>query len=230
VVIPLSEELVHRANKLYEHLEQWQAVDTALQALRDKFPNFDLTSCLLKVVAINALYGTNVYAIRRMASHVRQVMARTESSISTCGPELVEQLADLAPAKPNAPKRTHLSFASKFAHFFVEPERFPILDGYAARMLNTHLGCPRGELFRYRTFVENLRRLKEEPDWFGTYRELDHYLWISGQYLTWRKNPKAQINAELRTLFESPTGDTANEMTDFSAALGRAGIIEVKPP
>src|SRR5207244_7691793 len=31
-------------------------------------------------------------------------------------------------------------FASKFAHFFIDPETFPIYDQYACMMVNFHLG------------------------------------------------------------------------------------------
>ena len=58
--------------------------------------------------------------------------------------------------------RKHLSFASKFAHFFIDMERFPIYDFFSLKMVAYHLG--RQELTRntahpYQAFIENINRL-----------------------------------------------------------------------
>ena len=41
------------------------------------FPAFGLKAALLKVAALNQLYGTNVYAVVRMAQHVVSTMENT---------------------------------------------------------------------------------------------------------------------------------------------------------
>ncbi len=199
--VPLRAEQIAAANRLHARLEQWQASDRALAGLAGRFPGFDLDSSLLKAVTINALYGTNVFAVVRMAQHVTAILSEADHPD---GAELVERIAKLPIIEGQATQRRHLSFASKFAHFFLDVERFPILDSYAAKMVDYHLG--RGLRVRnaehpYRAFLTNFGLLKQLAGWTGCNRELDHYLWIAGQYRTWRKNHEAPINAELSRLF-----------------------------
>src|SRR5690349_6766320 len=134
LVVPLSMSQIDAANRLHRQLSQWQVTDDALRALKDRFPGFAIDATLLKVVAVNQLYGTNVYAVVRMAQHIAEVMLEA-SHMDDAG--LVEELAALSGMK-------HTSFASKFAHFFIDVERFPIYDSYAVKMVAYHLG-PQGQ-------------------------------------------------------------------------------------
>jgi len=84
---------IKAANRLHERLEQWRLADQALRLLADRCPDFEPAACLLKVVAVNELYGTNLYATTRMAKHAACILAGIDRAAA--GPELVEQLADL---------------------------------------------------------------------------------------------------------------------------------------
>ena len=125
LAVPLSMSQIEAANRLHSKLLQWQITDRALHALHVNLPGFDIEATLLKVAAVNQLYGTNVYAVMRMAQHITKVMLTAGNMEDT---DLVEKLASL-------PGRQHLSFASKFAHFFIDMERFPIYDSYAVKMV-----------------------------------------------------------------------------------------------
>lgn len=138
LAVPLPISKIDAANRLHEHLDQWRLADEALRMLAQRCPDFEPVTCLLKVVAVNELYGTNVYATTRMAKHTARVLAGADSA--TAGSELVERLADLPATESQKRKRRHYSFASKFAHFFLDDERFPIMDSYALKMLKHHLG------------------------------------------------------------------------------------------
>lgn len=116
--VPLTMAQVETAKRLHGKLLQWQVTDHALHALAENLPGFAVEATLLKVAAINQLYGTNVYAVVRMAQHVTEVLQATSRMEDA---DLVEQLACLD-------DRKHRSFASKFAHFFIDMERFPIFD------------------------------------------------------------------------------------------------------
>ena len=50
----------------------------SLGQLRQALPGFGPTETLLKVVAVNALYGTNVLALMRAAKHVEQVLGSVD--------------------------------------------------------------------------------------------------------------------------------------------------------
>jgi len=204
LAVPLSAEQIERAGRLRDHLTGWVDSEGALCKLAERFPEFDGDACLLKVVTIDSLYGTNVYAIMRMAKHVQKVLSRCE--LATAGPELVEELAALPAPGSKGKVRRCRSFASKFAHFFIHSDRFPIMDKYATQMVKLHLerACrPDGER-PYMAFVTNLAKLKKLVPWEGSSRELDHYLWLAGQYRAWKRNPDVPINAETKRLFSTP--------------------------
>ncbi len=201
--VRLTGEQIAAAGALHSTLRQWQVTDSALSRLRDEMPGFGPEEALLKVVAVNALYGTNVFALGRAATHVGAVLSSAD--IARTGPELVESLANI-PTTPNARPKRYISFASKFAHFFIDPERFPIYDSYAERMLGFHLGhlTERDPARPYEAFVASLATLKREYGLRCSYRELDRYLWVGGLYRA-HANGKRTLNAELLRLFESPT-------------------------
>lgn len=212
LAIPLELSQIAAAQRLHQRLEQWQLTDKAIAALGAQFPGFALHEVLLKATLINALYGTNVYAIVRMAEHVTGVMAKIDGLAA--GPEFVELLA-VFPQGEEKESRRHHSFASKFAHFFVDAERYPIMDSYATGMIKLHLGQSRfvsDPAHPYVAFSRNYEILKMEASFEGSNREMDHYLWLSGLYLEWRKDPKSKINIEVRALFENPPPTVTSDL------------------
>ncbi len=191
----LTAEQVAAATRLHERLTSWKATDAALDLLAQRVTGFDLRACLIKAAAINQLYGTNVYALTRVGAHVAGVMA------SQADGNLVERLA----AVPSEGRvRRHLSFASKFAHFFVDKGRYPIFDSYAVRGLRHHLDgtrLPYDDPPAYADYVEALGALTALSGLKCSGRELDRYLWLSGLYRAWRRDAEAKINVEARDLF-----------------------------
>ena len=127
---------------------------------------------------------------------------------------------------PKAPgqkrDRRHLSFASKFAHFFIDRERFPIMDKYAAEMVGLHLGrkdAVRDAKHPYVAFCQNLIVLRSLARLNCSTRELDHYLWIAGEHRAWFRNSKAQINVELRHLSEALPSAARQDLKVISRAV-----------
>jgi len=160
---------------------------------------------------VNALFSTKIYAIFRMAQHITEVMTKVD--VVKAGPDLVEKLA-VVPQGAKAHRRHH-SFASKFAHFFVDAEKYPIMDSYAEGMIKLHLG--RGRLISdpvhpYSAYCHNYLTLKAEAGFQGSNRQMDHYLWFAGLYLAWRKDPTDKINMEARKLFENDSSEVSSEL------------------
>jgi hypothetical protein len=210
LALPLPINKIEAANCLHDRLEQWRLADRALRLLADRCPDFEPDACLLKVVAVNGLYGTNLYATTRMAKHAAGVLAGTD--LAAAGPEVVERLADLPVKEGQERKRRHYSFASKFAHFFLGDERFPIMDSYAIAMLRRHLGqrnYSHDRDNRYVAFVRNSQELKCLSGFTGGNRQLDRYLWLAGEYAAWNKKPGVAINAEVAALFAHPSSEVA---------------------
>jgi hypothetical protein len=215
LTVPLEVEQIAAARRLHERLEGWQSINRALASLDSKFPEFDFNSVLLKATCVNALYGTNVLAIYRMAQHVVKVLGKVD--LSSIGPELIEELA--VPPQDDGIVHRHHSFASKFAHFFIDPESFPIMDTYAVAMTRFHLGLTFALVDPerpYEAFYKNHSLLKKE---FGRVSniDLDHYLWIAGLHMAYRKNPRAAINREVRLLFENPDPTIVADLVTLSS-------------
>ena len=206
LAVPLSMSQVEAANRLHGKLLQWQITDRALQALHVNLPGFDIEATLLKVAAVNQLYGTNVYAVMRMAQHITKIMLVADKMEDA---DLVEKIASL-------PSRKHRSFASKFAHFFIDMERFPIYDSYAVKMVLHHLGKQgqdRKTEYPYKAFVEDLHILRRNAQFSCSIRELDHYLWLAGLYQVWLRNPDSPVNTEVKELFELLSSRAPDELT-----------------
>jgi hypothetical protein len=207
--VTVTGERLAAAHRLYEADAEWQAMEQVFDELREGFPsNRELKAVLLKASVVNALYATNVFAIRAMARHICEVFS-TESDPPDL--RLVPRIAELS---VGGKVRRHLSFASKYAHFFVDPDRFYILDYYAGQALAAHLGPRRVDAAYwtpdYPTFVQRVETLRRRDGITVSNRELDHYLWLYG---CWRDHLRGRLasrelgetfkraDAELRAAF-----------------------------
>ena len=110
-------------------------------------------------------------------------------------------------------KRHHYSFASKYVHLFINPE-LPILDSYAEWMVGKHLGHFQSvNSKRYLKFAEAVEALKRAAGLTCDCAELDAYLWVAGEYWSWKVDPKLNISGDLRPNFERLTKDPESERT-----------------
>lgn len=215
LAVPLSGREVAAALRLHRSITQFRIPDAALILLREALPGFGAEACLLKSVAINTLYATQVYAITRMAQQLHVALLKINTK--TVGPKLVEKIASL-PAGKRGKARKFVSFAAKFCHIYVDERRFPIYDEAARNVIELHLGkrgCVRDSAHPYLAFCENLKRLRVATGLKVQGRELDHYLWITGMYMRWlkeRNSKNPRVNADLLRVFKQPTPDQAREL------------------
>lgn len=200
--IPLTAERIAAAVRLHEqHLPQWRAADAALEAVRAAFGrDFNYAPNLVRVATINTLYGTNLKATHRMAQHIAGLLPRGAELLEPA--EVVEAIAALPPANGEALRR-HRSFASKFCHFFIDADDFPILDQAARDALRLHLGpeAARDAESGYAGFCGALARLRQGWGLEVSPRDLDRYLWIAGMYRAFARG-RRDINRDLLALFE----------------------------
>jgi len=207
LAVPLTPKQIQIAGELHDTLEQWRLSDNALRRLHRALPEFDEEACLLKSVAVNQLYGTQVLAIIPMAKNVQRVLS--EPGATEKGTDLVDQIATL---KLNDKTRHCTSFAAKFCHFFVDENGFPIYDDAAKQAIKLHLGdrYSSDNSKPYATFCDNFGRLRAAIGFRGSPRAMDCYLWIVGMYMKWNKErlrPNPKISVELRSLFERPSNE-----------------------
>jgi hypothetical protein len=65
----------------------------------------------------------------------------------------------------------------------------------------------------YRAFVRNIERLRELSGLTCSLRDMDRYLWLTGQYREWLRDPdEATTNSELRSLFDVPAEETQADL------------------
>ena len=203
---PIMSEQMAAAGKLFCRCPAWSASEEGFTRLRKALPSFDLPSTLIKAGAVNDLYSTHVFGIWAMARHIVDVMP----SLRDADP--VAAVLRIAKPLPGTTGPTHRSFASKFAHFFIGPDSFPIYDSFCERMVKWHLGAGNAVIAGdpYETFSANIVNLRELSNLNASFRELDRYLWLGGQYREWlKKGDGAFINRELRELFEDESGEAA---------------------
>jgi hypothetical protein len=199
--IVVTREKLAAAGALYARLEGWQTMAALLDELRSAYPsNRDLKAVLLKASVLNQLYATNVFAIYDMARHICEV-------ISTCPAlsdrSLVQRIAEV---EFGGKARRFVSFASKYAHFFIDPSVFPIVDYYAGWALAIHLGEPKSRADEWRQeymlFCNQVDRLRERDGITVSPRELDQYLWLYGCWMGYCA--EGLRSKELKELFGQP--------------------------
>jgi hypothetical protein len=179
------------AFEIHSRLESWRVADSMLDWLHEKRPEFDLGSTRLKVVAVNSFYSTRLMADELMAKHiVREMDKPTQDPVTRIACE------------HGIGKRRFLSFASKFAHFFID-RKFPIYDRVARETVSLLLNCsPAAMEGDYAEYCAHVKKVNTAVEAGKDSRRLDRYLWLVGQYRDYCKNP-AKINGEARRLFES---------------------------
>lgn len=215
LAIPLRQTQVTAAGTIHDELHGWKAADRVLRYLTETVPGHtDPDQILLKAAVLNELYKTQVFALHAMARHIANVFSSEPRLGDECG--LVERIAHL-----EASGKKHDSFASKYCHFFIDTQRFPLYDKYARGTVRMHLG--RGN-YRctttrqtYRNFYADTATLRASLSFHPTVRELDHYLWLRGQWKAFREG-KA-IGAEVRDLFErASSGQGGRQLIDGMCA------------
>ena len=200
--MPLERKHIEAAAWLWDRLDHFKRADRALAALQGSLPGFDPESTYLKVLALHPLDTAKTHVGLPLARSFQAVLARRDPEL--CGPELVDALAAVAARHGKRPQ-AGLGFASRFAHHFVDDERFPVLDSWSERALQDLLG---GELdgapgeSRYALFSRNFAWIAARLG-LTRRRFLGRWLWLSGQYRAWVANPRTAMHRSVRALFES---------------------------
>ena len=198
---PVCPDAAAAAARIFSRLRLGSQHDSILRRAAEAFPNSDYADTLARVVLLNELYGTNVYAVTRMAHHIAALGDLANWTGEAC---VVETIAELPP-RPGDKARHFRSFAAKYAHFFVDQARYHILDDAAVTVLarHAHVTAAAAKRWSYRTFNEHAEQLRTQSG-LGADRSLDRYLWIGGMRLR-ALQPRTSdlINRELQGVFEA---------------------------
>ena len=133
---------------------------------------------LLKSIVLNALYGTRIMRIDKIARHICEL--DIDDRLKVGDSQIVDQIAKVT---IKGKERRNYSFASKYCSFH-QPMLYPIYDSIVDRILRAYqrqdrfLSQPLGDLKDYRRFKEVLEKFVSfyenagKPSW----RELDYFL------------------------------------------------------
>ena len=114
---------------------------------------------------------------------------------------IVEELANIK--LPDYQKSVGLVFASKYCHFH-HPSKFPIYDKFA--------GIGLSQLFdkklnyyekNYSKFKNDLDTILSSLSWKSSYKEMDEFLWLYGQWLSYKSGKIKQLSNEIQALIET---------------------------
>jgi len=201
--IAVKQEHLSEAHDMWKSLPGWYITDQVLASAQEKFPSNTSDDCvLLKVVLLDGLYATNVrfHGLSTIVAHVVQVFKKKPALE---GRQLVQELAGVQVKDKHV---NLISFASKYVHFFRD-NTVPIADWYAAFALTRHFGVAQARAQdwtrEYGTYCQKIDELIRISLVSAQAREMDHYLWLAGNWITLQEHPdKDEINNELKTFFK----------------------------
>lgn len=181
--LPLpTPELVREGMRQFT--EQGKVTEAALQKLLRAFPGNTVTEeILLKVITVNQMYSTNIFAVQVVAELIQA--ADIDAALQVGDPELVHRIDRLkfTTAKGRAVDWSIYSFATKYCALH-QPQHYPIYDGLIAGKLMEYgrqdgFSALRGVNLRdYPTFRKVVLQFQAH---YGlqafSFREIDHFLW-----------------------------------------------------
>jgi hypothetical protein len=169
----------------FEGDAQTAATDRVVARLFQAYPrNRDIEDVLLKVVALNGLYSTNIYGTYAVAMHICAL--DIDPQLERNSVDVVDQVARVRLGG----KAKHLySFATKYCSWHV-PDAYPIYDTFIEQLMWAYGESGRFAQFA-RTDLRDYPRFKEIVERFQAYygltefsfKQLDKFLWRYGREL-----------------------------------------------
>lgn len=235
-----SVEEVRRYLRLWDELENYKEQENALNVLFTGHPeNMEKEYVLLKVVALNHFYSTNIFNVYAVAKHIvgiRDFDARLQAGKLS----IVEELRD---KNKNGTGRDLYSFATKYCSHHV-PSVFPIYDRYVHKVLdyfqrkyeflgkgvtltryNKNVQDKEDVPLRrdYSTFKKTIESFQREFNLqqFGL-KEIDQYLWQLGK--DWFPN-QYQTDAKKRATIKEIRRQLADK-AHFYVSLKNPSCVE----
>jgi hypothetical protein len=160
--------------------QQHQLAESALQELFRLFPsNDDLNHVLLKVVAVNSLYGTCIFANEEVARHIHARHAEIDKALNAADPGVVDLIGHL---KIQSRSHNFYSFATKYANC-QQPQSYPIYDSridsylWSLQQKNHFATFQHNDLCSYARFVEIMTAFRGFHHLGAfTFKQLDKFL------------------------------------------------------
>ena len=182
-----TQELVSQRVQEFDTDAQTATVDRVVDHVFSERPtNTSIDDVLTKVVVLNGLYSTQIYAVYAAAKHI--VALDIDGRLESGDLELVEKIARMEFS--DGKERCNLSFASKYCSWH-QPDLFQILDSYVTDLLWGYQKQHSFGDFRYKKDLEIYPQFVNAVDQFCNHfglagvsrRNVDKFLWIEGRGL-----------------------------------------------
>src|SRR5216110_2084664 len=224
-----TEIQIHTAHELYEKMEYWKLADKILAKLKENNPSLtDQKLTLVKATLVNSFYSAGCSDIENITSWVvnckpnHPEVYRNIDSNDDVGPiNLVQHIA-LRGRTGTANQIQGYVFASKFAHFFIDTDAFPIYDQYARMLVHFHTDDlnkeeqPNRQYGEYGIFHQKFFQLKKHLEQrdsaFYSTKTIDCYLWLAGQYVAWKKGIRKKFYLASHLQLDDPDNQHLLEM------------------
>lgn len=213
---PGSEQIAAAA-RLWSRSAELVRTERALFALQGYFPGLDGEAVLLKFVALQALDTGRMFGLERWAAHTERLLAGVDPRSVEF--DIVERLADV-PGISARERKGAVTVASRFAHYFLDVDRFPVFDTWSELELARLDATPNPSSSRYVRFATRLASVATELG-IGRPRRLWSYLWLAGQLRAWRRSRRRSIHRAARTLFETHASELDLLLPPGEPALAR---------
>ncbi|KKN58642.1 hypothetical protein LCGC14_0550090 [marine sediment metagenome] len=164
----------------------WNEVNKLLRReFNNKKENKDFHDIGYKIELVNKLFNCNLNMDKREIAHEIQQL-KIDSKFDVMKPEqLVKEIAKIQPSFYK--RHVGFVFSSKYCHFHY-PNKFPIYDRYARNALSNLLGKSKSYYeSNYTQFKKDLDDLISNLSWKSSYKEMDTYLWLYGQWIVYKK-------------------------------------------
>lgn len=192
---------VSEAQKIYKKVLSWKKIDDLLyNEFKNINSNIDNDEVAFKIILIDKLYNCNLMIdITKLAGSI--VAKKIDHDLEKNNPvNLVKDIANIKIA--NSRKRVGLVFSSKYCHFH-QPNRFPIYDTFARKGLSRIMSYPLNRyVWEYGLFKADIDNLTKQLNMKFTYKQIDVYLYLYGQWLDFKKG-KEHISKNIRAVIES---------------------------
>jgi hypothetical protein len=163
-------------------------IEQALKELFNQFPaNSDVSHVLLKVVALNRLYSTQILAVMDVAQHIHRNAQDIDSALAAGSSQIVDKIARVT-ISVSGKERRNLSFATKYCSWH-NSESYPIWDSRVDKYLWTlQKQDPFAPFFKTNADLWDYPKFREViiafRDHYGlgsfTFKDIDKFLWFEG--------------------------------------------------
>jgi hypothetical protein len=203
-----SAELVQEAIDKFDRDNS--VIEEALNELFGQYPgNANLPQVLLKVVSLNRLYSTQIFAVMDVARHIHENATEIDSGLSAGSPLVVQTIGRVTIGLTGK-LRYNFSFATKYCSWH-NRTAYPIwdsrVDKYLWRLQKQDNFAPfftrNAHLWDYPKFVEVMCAFREfyALDSF-TFKDTDKFLWSE-------QIPVDEQSAEVEKVAGDQRGSTA---------------------